>query len=347
MTRLQFHNLLKRYLANEATDDELSLIDTWYELLENENLKEISATELDDIEGRLWHKIQAQTIYKPKLAAFKKGKLVSLNWKKYVVAASVIFIVAASISYYLEPSFRHKTLADLIPQSGYRVTHNNTHQLMKVNLSDGTTVNLKPNATLHYPVLFVDAKREVYLDGEAFFDVAKNPSKPFYVYDNNIITQVIGTSFWMKNSAGLKQVEVEVETGRVEVYENEKLVKVDHSKSNGVIITPNQKGVYTVDQQKLETTIVSNPILVTNASMGELKPALIFDEAPVSKVISLLQMLYGVEIVVENENINNCPFTGDISELDMFKQLDLLCKSIGKTYEVKGTKILIKGNGCE
>jgi ferric-dicitrate binding protein FerR (iron transport regulator) len=344
---LQFHNLLKRYLDNEATTEELSIIDTWYELLENENLREISAKELDDIEGRLWHKIQAQTIYKSDISTDKNAKVVSLNWKKYVAAASIVFIVASSIFYYLEPSFHHKTLTDLIPQSGYRVLHNNTHQLMKVSFNDGSTAELNPDATLHYPVLFVGDKREVYLEGEAFFDVAKNPSKPFYVYNNNITTQVIGTSFWIKSNPISKQVDVEVVTGKVAVYENEKLVKIDPLKSNGVIITPNQKVVYNEEQQKLETTIVSKPILVAGATQVELKTALVFDEAPISKVISLLQKLYGIEIVTENENINNCPFTGDISELNMFKQLDLLCKSLGKTYEIKGTKILIKGNGCE
>ena len=347
MTRFQFHNLLKRYLDKEATPEELSLIDTWYELLENENLKEISSNDLDEIEGRLWHKIQAQTIYKPSLPTDSKAKVVNFNWKRFVVAASIVLAVASSSIYYLYPSFRQKTLADLIPKQGFRMLHNSSQQLMTVALNDGSSVKLKPNATLHYPVLFVGNRREVYLEGEAFFDVAKNPSKPFYVYDNNIVTHVVGTSFWLKSNANNKQVSVEVVTGKVEVYENDELVKIAPSKSNGVIITPNQKVVYTQSQQKFETTIVEKPVLVSDATIDVLKPKLIFDDANVSEVISLLQKLYGIEIVVENESINNCPFTGDISELDMFKQLDLLCKSIGKSYEVVGTKILIKGNGCD
>ena len=346
MTRLQFHNLLKRYLDNKSTPEEISLIDTWYELIETENLKEISASELDEIEGRLWHKIQGHTVYKQELSSNKKAIVVRFNWKKYVVAASIVFVVATSVGYYLNLGFQYKTLVDLIPKQGFKVLHNSTQNTIELSLNDGTRVELKPNATIHYPVLFVGDKREVYAEGEVFFDVVKNPSKPFFVYENNLVTHVIGTSFWIKNNAKDKQLAVEVVTGKVEVYENEKLVNLNPQKSNGVIITPNQKVIYTQDQQKFETTIVTKPILVTNETLNKLKNKLVFDEAPISEVISLIQKMYGIEIIVENENINNCPFTGDISELDMFKQLDLLCKSIGKSYEIKGTKILIKGNGC-
>ena len=346
MTRLQFHNLLKRYLDKESTPEELDIIESWYELLDNESLTDLSTKEIDDIEGRLWHKIQAQTIYKPQTESNIPAKVVGFNWRKYAVAAAVILVIAISFVYLILPAFQQKTLADLIPKQGYRVLHNSTSKLMAFTLNDGSTVQLKSGATLHYPILFVGDKREVFVEGEAFFDITKNPAKPFYVYENNIVTHVIGTSFWIRPDNGKKQINVEVVSGRVEVYENDKLVKLDVEKSNGIMLTPNQKVVYTPNQRNFETTIVSKPVLVSTTEINKLNNKLVFDEVPVSEVLSLLQKMYGIELVVENEAINFCPFTGDISGLDMYKQLDLLCKSIGKNYEVKGTKILIEGSGC-
>jgi len=346
MTRLQFHQLLKRYLDKESTQEELDIIESWYELLDNESISDLSSKELDDIEGRLWHKIQGQTIYKPQTNELSSTKVITFNWKKYAVAAAIILAMASSVIYFILPSFQQRTLADLIPKQGYRVLHNSKNNLLNLTLNDGSTVQLKSGSTIHYPIIFAGDKREVFIEGEVFFDIAKNPSKPFYVYENNIVTHVIGTSFWIKPDDGKKQYNVEVVSGRVEVYENEKLVNLNGDNSNGVILTPNQKVVYTPNQRKFEATIVSKPVLVSTKEVKQLKDRLVFDEAQVSTVLSLLQKMYGIEIVVENEAINNCPFTGDISELDMYKQLDLLCKSIGKTFEIKGTKILIKGNGC-
>ena len=346
MTRLQFHNLLKRYLDMESTQEELDIIESWYELLDNECLSDLSTKELDDVEGRLWHKIQSQTIYKPQANDDSQAKVIAFNWRKYAVAAAIILVMSISVVYFIFPDFQQKTLADLIPKQGYRELHNSTSKLMGLTLNDGSTVQLKSGASIHYPNIFVGDKREVYVEGEAFFDITRNPLKPFYVYENNIVTHVIGTSFWVRPNLEKKQINVEVVSGRVEVFENEKLLKLDAEKSNGVILTPNQKVIYTPNQRKFEATIVSKPILVYNTEVNQLKDRLVFDDVHVSTVISLLQKMYGIEIIVENEAINNCPFTGDISELDMYKQLDLLCKSIGKTFEVKGTKILIEGNGC-
>jgi transmembrane sensor len=62
-------------------------------------------------------------------------------------------------------------------------------------LEDGTTVHLEKGSRLSFPVHFDPKKREVVLSGEAFFEVTENPSKPFYVYANELITRVLGTSF--------------------------------------------------------------------------------------------------------------------------------------------------------
>jgi transmembrane sensor len=76
------------------------------------------------------------------------------------------------------------------------------HYLSKNTLPDGTTVVLNKKSKLSYPVEFTGSTREVFLTGEAFFDVAHNPSKPFKVHTGVFVTKVLGTAFSIKAYPG-------------------------------------------------------------------------------------------------------------------------------------------------
>ncbi|HTL07632.1 MAG TPA: FecR family protein, partial [Chitinophagaceae bacterium] len=203
---------------------------------------------------------------------------------------------------------------------------------------------LQPGTVLHYPVHFQDAKREVYLEGEAFFQVAKNARRPFYIYHNNLVTHVLGTSFTINTQKEGNKAEVAVVTGRVEVSENSQLIHAQaNAKPAGVILTPNQKVIYTQQSRTFVSSIVDKPVLVKNNE----PVAFNFQNSTVANVLTALSKAYGIETVAENENINKCTFTGDISAEDLYGKLDILCKAINATYEPKETRILLKGRGCE
>jgi hypothetical protein len=140
---------------------------------------------------------------------------------------------------------------------------------------------------------------------------------------------------------------VEVSTGKVQVSENLKLSK-SATTITPVIITPNQKVSYDKTIRRFETTIVSHPVFVLNNEEPEiLDPhALLFDQQKLSNVFSQLEKFYKIEITVENAALYNCVFTGDISHLDLFSALKIITITTNADYEVNGTKILIKGKGC-
>ena len=90
-------------------------------------------------------------------------------------------------------------------------------------------------------------KREVHLEGEAFFEVAHDTLRPFFVYTGNITTKVLGTSFTV--SARENVVFVEVKTGRVSVTQTtQKSASPRHTLTEEIILTPNQKAVYNGQQ---------------------------------------------------------------------------------------------------
>ena len=264
-----------------------------------------------------------------------------------MAAASIVAILVSVFFFINKPSHKKTGFASLIPSTTI-VKKNNTGKQEAVLLQDGTTVVLDPGSTLHYSKKFDGLQRQVYLEGSAFFQVAKNPEKPFLVYYNNIITKVLGTSFDIRTIDKTGNVEVSVKTGRVQVYENEKMMENDVPVSS-VIVTPNQKAVYQAGKRLLETSLVAapEPIIENSTKQTEKKNLFVYDQEKLEDIFTEMEKVYGIEIVVENTNLNNCVFTGDVSNQDLFTKLKIICLTTNSSYEINGTKILVTGKGCQ
>jgi ferric-dicitrate binding protein FerR (iron transport regulator) len=90
---------------------------------------------------------------------------------------------------------------------------------MKIRLEDGSTVTLHAGTKLRYPQKFAADKREVFLEGEAFFEVSQDAGRPFYVCNNNLVAHVEGTGFAVRADHLRKKIAVTATSGKVEVYE--------------------------------------------------------------------------------------------------------------------------------
>ena len=352
MNRKAFYHLLKRYVEDDCTEDEKKLVEQWYELLGDDEDKDpaMPAGEIKEALQRLWPKIQAQTHLTEN---YKQPKAVIIPmWLRWAGAAVVTGAVCM-ILYQLWGSnessetfnSRHQTAR--LQRMNTSTTANDT-----LLLSDGTIVILEPQARLYYPAGFTGSKREVFLEGNAFFKVTRNPKCPFYVYSRNIVTQVLGTSFFIKSNPVTNNVEVAVRTGKVAVYEfGQETVKERHNEeSNGVILKPNQKVIYNGEDHHFRTTLIELPLPVLSGKNAEDKITelnFVFDETPIAKVLEHLEQAYHIEMVMENETLAKCLFSGDIKGKDLYDQLEIICASVQATYEIRGTRILIKGSGCE
>ena len=348
MHRKAFRQLLRRYLDNSCTDEERRIIDQWYELLDNEQAP-LSNEEVTEVEKRLWHKIESVTTVSSAGIPFKNHKN---NWWKYAVAASftgVVVLVGSLVFKNKNKSSDNPSLVIAKVNQGFSEEINNSDSIKKIQLEDGSLVSVYPGSKLAFPKHFAPDKREVYLEGEALFTVSKNPNRPFFVYNNQIVTQVLGTSFTVQNKNG--KIEVAVKTGRVVVYENGEQVNLDEveQKSNGVIITPNQKVTYYQQKRHFVTSIVDQPAPVpTQTNQPVVANHFSYNETPLYKVLKDLEDTYKLEIVLENEKIKNCLFTGDLSDQTMFNKLESICLVFSSSYEIKGTLILLKsGKDCD
>ena len=275
----------------------------------------------------------------------------SIGWK-WMAAASVIFILLFTTYFVITNRPENENaLSTIIPKNAV-MQENESASVQKITLSDGSVISLAPQSIIHFPKNFSGENREVFLEGEAFFEVAKNPEMPFLVYYNDVVTKVLGTSFTINTNRNTGNIEVSVRTGKVQVYENRKKQK-GKSTDIAVILTPNQKAIYNKDNHVFETTLVDNPAPVLNmeiipGKVNEINAySFIYQQEKLQHVFKQVEDMYGIEIVTENAAINNCLFTGDVSTNDLYTKLNIICLTVNATYEINGTKILIKGKGCK
>jgi len=353
MNRKAFYHLLKRYVENDCTEEERKLVEQWYELLGDEEGVDptLPPGEIKETLERLWPKIHQQTLFTENREQVSPPAKFIPVWIRWLSAAVITGSIVTAAWWYLgikkpDNSLQQKEM------TGLHQVRNDKIFTDTVHLPDGSLVILEPKALVRYHDQFEGPKREVYLEGNAFFKVTRNPRSPFYVYSKNIVTQVLGTSFFIKTNALTKNVEVSVQTGKVAVYEagRETVQERKNEESSGVILKPNQKVIYSSIDHHFRTTLVEIPLPVIASKNAEEKITdlnSVFDEAPIARVLNYLEQAYHIEMVMENESLAKCLFTGDIKGQDLYDQLEIICESVQATYEIRGTRILIKGSGCD
>lgn len=222
---------------------------------------------------------------------------------------------------------------------------NNSDSVQHVYLSDGSKVLLSRKSKLTFSENSSSNKREVYLTGEAFFQVIKNPAKPFFVYTKNMITKVLGTSFRIKAYDTDKKASVEVKTGKVSVYKKDNFidVNIESNKLDGMIVMPNQKIVYDFKSDQLNKTIVEKPALVEPA----IQNSFVFDATPVKEVFKILEDAYGIRIMYDEDLLASCSLSATLGNEDFYEKIILICKAINASYEIIDGNIFITSNGCK
>lgn len=351
MSRTTFALLLQKYLQGQATEAERQVVEDWFALID-ERPQELSAAQWQALENRLWQKLESRALgiertEVPIIPLWRRPFAVR-RFGRVAAAAAVVGLLAFGYWRYQLSGPAEPTLSITSePRTGLKQVVNHRPKAMAVPLEDGSTVWLEPESELQFPTHFTAGRRDVTLTGNAFFDVARNPDRPFYVKTGQIETKVLGTSFWVRADRRSPQVEVAVKTGKVSVYESAKTNLPKSTKQgNGIILTPNHRVTFFTENRLFVTSLVENPTVQpppadTKAIRFQ------FDDTPLSAVLQRLETAYGIAIEVDKPDLATCPLTADLTSKSLYAQLDIITAAIQGTYEVKGTTILVSGKGCE
>ncbi|RRA99050.1 FecR family protein [Larkinella rosea] len=273
------------------------------------------------------------------------------TWWRWAVAASVVVLLGLVARIYVNrtakpAAYSYEYLTKNVPKAPLEEKVNTGTKAINVLLSDGSVVTLNPKSRLSYPHRFSATTRTVYLSGEAFFDVVKNPAKPFLIYANQTVTKVLGTSFLVRAYTEEKDVTVMVKTGRVSVYSLKDYEKAQQSglrRVEGVVLTPNQQMTYNLEENRLIKAVVEKPAaLVVNRPSREQE----FEDAPVARVFASLERTYGVKLRFDEDAMAACLVNVSFNEENLMERLDVICQTIGASYEVLDGQIVITSKGC-
>lgn len=312
-----------------------------------ETLQAIQEDTLDPTPDLVYRNIQ-QIMQDTEPALHDSAPSISYGRLAWVTAASVAAILFTWFGWYSGQDKPTTVYQKLVTTSTLPMKEviNTGAKTKLVLLADGSSVLLQPNSRISYPSAFSSyKKREVYLVGEAFFEVAKNPDKPFFVYADNLITKVLGTSFTVR-AYDKKIVDVTVKTGRVSVFtrtDHERVEKQESRQLIGLVLTPNQRVHFNRDESQLFRSLVDSPTLL---DMPIQQAMFEFSGTPIARVFAALEKAYGVEIVFDAEVMKNCYLTASLDDEPLFEKLTMICQTLDAQYEQMDGKIIITSKGC-
>jgi ferric-dicitrate binding protein FerR (iron transport regulator) len=343
--------LVARYLAGRCSDSELNQIQNWLEedrshrQLMSEYVRIWEAAEDREVAlGRMfdaeqdWRILQKRIAQKPSkdsgLAQYINQSLtfVYFGMGQMMRVAAVLLIASLTgiivyQNFYSPPIVEtvEPTLREIVTSKGQRAD---------LTLSDGTRVQLNADSRLTLPDVFRADKREVFLEGEAFFDVTKNPDKPFLIHTKSALVRILGTSLGIRSYPEDVTVRVVVKEGRVA------LTHGDGSAQEEAILSPGEMGSLDLANYNITTKKVEDMDLLLSWTEGYLK----FKDTKMTEVALQLERKYDIEVILGSERIREMRLTANLSSRSIRNVLDVVAASLGIEYEMDQQNVIFREN---
>ena len=241
----QLYRLFKRYFEGSASAHEREIVEAWLPREDRKNNLWYTDKIMEKDRVQLYRKLSERFEFTAKEANSLTSKMISRKFHlsplfQTVAAASVIVIIGLSSMFYIHENRSANILhKELVATTGERSSLSR-----KFQLQDGSLVQMNAGSNLYFrKEEFDQQERELWFEGEAFFDVARNPDKAFLVHSDDLELVVHGTSFIIKSYHELGEYIVSVKSGKVEIISNDNSI---------ARLTPGQQLVYKLKSGKVE-----------------------------------------------------------------------------------------------
>lgn len=275
----------------------------------------------------------------------------TLRYKRFLVPFIILIAVVAGF-FYLNSQ---RIVGNASLAKHVLVAANGSHT--RTVLPDGSSVWLNAGSKIIYANHFDGNIREVTLQGEAFFDVVKQPQRPFVVHTSGIDIKVLGTAFNVKSYPADKTVETTLIRGLVEVR------RENNSSEKPIVLHPNEKLVVAkVAAQNNKSMSVNNTPVATPAPIPNfyivridssatendhietawLYNRLAFRGDDFEELARKLERWYNVEIFFEDEAVKHVTFNGSFENETIQQAFDALQAAVPFSYRIEGEKIFVR-----
>ncbi|RNL77362.1 DUF4974 domain-containing protein [Sinomicrobium pectinilyticum] len=293
MEKQEFIKLAEKYADGRCTPEERHIVETFFDKFQ-EKKTEWEWSEDEERRLRMLARIRNRIHGDGDNRRVVGNKM---RWYRITgIAASLVLFIGVALYY-------NSSLGET-----YREEMAMRGEKKEITLEDGTIVYLNAESSIRYPRHF-SGTREITLKGEAFFEVAKDPKRPFIVKSGDVETRVLGTSFNINAYSG-KQVRISVNTGKVQVTDTRAEGKKAFLKRNQQVLFREGTGELEVsgtDAEKYRAW-TDNVIVMENNTLRE--------------VADILERWYDVEIVFVDKGLENKIITGKYKTNDIREVLE-------------------------
>lgn len=322
MNEFGFDRLIELYKKDQLTQEEKKLVDDWFNSVDTGMNSPLTDADKDRLKDKLLHRIKPSANTHP--VDLEDSTLTKAgNWKWLKIAASLLVVSLIGFGAWRLQS-----------NSNDLRTYTSNGTTTKVSLPDGSLVWLKGTSSLEAPSAFAGNTRNVTLQGEALFEVAKDPRHPFIIQCGHATTTVLGTSFNLKSSP--ERVELTVLTGKVSF--------TSAKDTQGKVVLPNEKAIY--DEA---TSVISKETLAVEekkATTDGTEYEMIFNDVPMDEVVRRIEEKFDVTISFGNEDLRKCKIRANFSDQSLENTLDLIGQAVGLRYTISGSTVQLTGEGC-
>ncbi|MBN2611569.1 MAG: FecR family protein [Bacteroidales bacterium] len=281
---------------------------------------------------------------------------ISMKNLYYYAAAAILLFLAGSLSYYLL-SNRVKN-DNYLTTNEYIVPYGSRSQLI---LPDGSKIWLNSGSKLSYNNRFGHSNRDINLEGEAYFDVAKNANLPFVINASDLNIKVLGTAFNVKAYPDEDYVETTVERGMVQVSEEKETLE----KRQNIILSANQKMVYLVDKKSPAENKLNSQTMTKNTEPAKntgLKPAIDIDKVytkiytswkdnrwiiegeELQSLVIKLERRYNVLIIINDEALKKYRFSGILENETLEQVMEAIKLTAPINYKIEQKQVVLSRN---
>ena len=310
-------DIIIRYLENRCSEEDFVLINEWMkesdenagELFRMEEIYQLGKFPFEEenlvvrAERRLGRRLEQEN--QKRQEVFKLKSVL-----RYAAAIVGVIVLAAGLAYW----FRNKAEELVVASAAHG-------QVREMLLPDGTKVWLNQSSVLKYPHAFEGKERHVYLDGEAYFEVARNHEKPFMVKSPAMDVRVLGTSFNIKCRPDNSFAETTLIEGEVEVK--------DKSDKGRITLLPGQKAVLNRVTGRMQVKQVDPKMEIV--WHNDLIP---FEKSSIFQIAAALERFYGVKIILSPDVDSTNTYSGVLKKKDNIESvLNSLRNSIPFNYK--------------
>ncbi len=327
----QIQNILKKGKNKNATEvDRQEMLDLFHQpeiefLIKEQLLEELESTtekesvsrDLQKVFNRLWSRIEKNEPNKTQGTRFLYS---ALKIAAVLLTGLFIGLYVSSLNYRPTPE--------------YYVAHTPPGSISEVILPDGSVIFLNADSRIKYSLNGMKNSREVFLQGEAWFEVAKNKKNPFIVHTDAFDVKVTGTKFNIKAYDNENEVAATVEDGSV-VIQSSKNFNIGEE----LVLEPGEQLVL---KKETKEAVVKQVNTKWFTSWKDNK--LIFINMELKDLVVLLERKYGVDIDVKRKEIMELHFDGTIKNESIIEILDIMKNTLPIDYKIDGQKIEITNN---